>query len=105
MPYALSSEQCRAIIQTSQLDRELNFRDLPFPSDGYTEARPGTEGKIAVFAERAERGEQIFHPGDLTVEQCKILESLSSGKAKHARNGRSSRHPDRNLTILCKAKF
>ena len=29
-----------------------------------TAAKPGTEEKIAVMAERAKRGESVFHPRD-----------------------------------------
>lgn len=37
----------------------------PMPSEA-TQAHPGSREKATVMAERYERGEQIFHPDDLT---------------------------------------
>lgn len=31
-----------------------------------TDARPGSEERIRVYEERVERGEALFHPGDVT---------------------------------------
>lgn len=34
-----------------------------------TRTRPGSEDRIRVYAERAEAGEALFHPDDLTIEE------------------------------------
>jgi len=38
--------------------------DASLPADEPTSARPGTPEKLRVMAERAERGEALFHPRD-----------------------------------------
>ena len=95
----LSSDQYRDIIRSTPVERKRAYNDPPLPTDGATKARPGTEGKIAVFAARLDRDEQLFHPGDLTVEQCKLLDALAYGVAHNSRNGAENNDLS-SLTIL-----
>lgn len=39
----------------------------PLPAAA-TRAAPGTQEKLDVMAERAARGERLWHPGDATIE-------------------------------------
>lgn len=50
------------------LSRKKKSRKVIAPTWLPTNARPGSEEKIAVFAARFERGEQLFHPHDYREE-------------------------------------
>ena len=41
-----------------------DFFGNPKPPEAPASARPGSDGKIDVLAERAGRGEALWHPGD-----------------------------------------
>lgn len=62
----------------------------PLPA-GPTDAMPGTEDKVRVMAERAERGECIFHPDDPVWEgKGDTIDRLFQMARNHA-NGASAR--------------
>jgi len=46
-----------------------------------TSVLPGTTEKVAVMAERAKRGEHLFHPEDATCETCSTYSSASRDAA------------------------
>lgn len=51
-------------MSTAIVSRKQKSRKVIAQSWLPTNARPGSEEKIAVFASRFERGEQLFHPHD-----------------------------------------
>jgi hypothetical protein len=66
------------------VDDDAEDKDEPVESTTVpalpTDALPGTSGKIAILRRRVDRGELLWHPGDMTFERLgeTISENLKS---------------------------
>jgi hypothetical protein len=57
----------RPRVNASQIAASRSMDTPPFPTES-TNAIPGSSAKVAVMAERARRGQHLYHPDDATLE-------------------------------------
>ncbi len=63
---------------------------LPRPGEP-TSYPPGSDGKLAVLAERAARGERLHHPLDARLGSAEAIQSASNPRDGRRRGGRASK--------------
>src|SRR4051794_3931543 len=65
---------------------------LSRPATTATDALPGTPEKLAIIAERVQRGQDTSHPGDRQVDQGMAWERLMERREGWQRDGRLVTH-------------